>query len=91
MIKYIVSKTIEHQSKVLELLEELNYKWRIREKNTTFIPMKDFRFSANVLIFDTKECQLKFGHEQKLSEYLADVNNKMTETTYEELKRKVII
>ena len=89
MRKYIVSKTIEHQTKVLELLEELNYKWRIREKNTTFIPMKDFRFSANVLIFDTKECQLKFGHEQKLSEYLAE--RKMTETTYEELKRKVIL
>lgn len=55
MIKYIVSKTIEHQTKVLELLEELNYKWRIREKNTNFIPMKDVRFGANVLIF---------GHER---------------------------
>ena len=51
--------------------------------------MKDVRFGANVLIFDTKECQLKFGHEQKLSEYLAE--RKMTETTYEELKRKVIL
>ena len=89
MRKYIVSKTIEHQTKVLELLEELNYKWRILEKNTNFIPMKDVRFGANVLIFDTKECQLKLGHEQKLSEYLAE--RKMTETTYEELKRKVIL
>lgn len=89
MRKYIVSKTIEHQTKVLELLEELNYKWRIREKNTDFIPMKDVRFSANVLIFDTKDSQLKFGHEQKLSEYLAE--RKMTETTYDELKRKVIL
>ena len=95
MRKYIVSKTIEHQTKVLELLEELNYKWRIREKNTDFIPMKDVRFSANVLIFDTKDSQLKFGHEQKLSEYLAETEylaeRKMTETTYEKLKRKVIL
>lgn len=51
--------------------------------------MKDVFFGANVLIFDTKECQLKFGNEQKLSEYLAE--RKMTETTYEELKRKVIL
>ena len=93
MRKYIVSKTIEHQTKVLELLEELNYKWRIREKNTNFIPMKDVRFSANVLIFDTKDSQLKFGHEQKLSEYLAEnlAERKMTETTYDKLKRKVIL
>ena len=73
----------------MELLEELNYKWRIRETNTNFIPMKDVFFGANVLILDTKECQLKFGNEQKLSEYLAE--RKMTETTYEELKRKVIL
>ena len=80
MRKYIVSKTIEHQTKVLELLEELNYKWIIREKNTTFIPMKDFRFSANVLIFDTKECQLIFCQEKNYSKYLSKRKNK--ETTY---------
>ena len=39
--KYIISNTVEHQTKILQQLEKLGYMWQSKKKPTNLIPLEE--------------------------------------------------
>ena len=77
--KYIISKTSEHQIKVLHELEKLGYKWRSKEKPTEKVPLEIGDYP--VIYMNRKKKKLSYSSMG----YLELTKSYEKEITYDEL------
>ena len=77
----IISETVEHQIKVLQILEKLGYKWRTQHKPTEIVPLK-INSKQHVIYLDVKSKRLSVSDLDFLKTY------QTTEITYDELLRQ---
>ena len=88
--QYIISENVDHQIKVLQLLERLGYLWQLDKKPTELVPLEE-RADNKVIYMelDTKTlsyCDLEYL--EHLEEVYWKKKQKNEEITYEELLRQ---
>ena len=85
--KYIISNTVEHQIKVLKLLENLGCMWQPKKKPTKLIPLKIYEDDPHMerqVIYIDEDKKLSYSGIR----YLREHQKEFVETTYEELLRQ---
>lgn len=67
--QYIISKNVEEQIKVLQILEKLGYLWPTKKKPTKLVPLKEsIDEYANVIYMELDNKIITHSDEEYLSE-----------------------